>query len=52
MDEEEFEDDESWQEEWESGWNLDFPELDDMDDIDEFLIDFDHEYEDKYKEPA
>jgi hypothetical protein len=52
QDEDEIEADYEYGQEWESDWEDDYPELDDMDDLDGFLQDFDHEDSDKYQEPA
>lgn len=44
-------DDDEFQEEWEDRWEEDFPELDDMDELEEFLDEFEESDSDKYKEP-
>lgn len=52
QDEEEFEESEDWQEEWEYEWQHDWEELNDLDDLEGFMEDFEYEDSDKYKEPA
>ena len=50
--EEEMEDEEESVEEWETDWENDYPELDDLDNIEDFLDSFEYEDSDKYKEPS
>jgi hypothetical protein len=50
--EEEFEDAEEYQETWEADWEAEWEELNDLDDLEGFLVDFEYEDSDKYKEPA
>jgi hypothetical protein len=52
FDESDFEGDEDFQDEWETDWERDFPELDSLDDLEDFLEDFEYEDSDKYKEPS
>jgi hypothetical protein len=44
--------DEEFEDEWESDWKEDYPELDDLDNLDDFLESFEYEDDDKYKEPS
>lgn len=58
FDEEEYEEYEpggdygEWEQTWEDDWEDLYPTLDDMDDLEEFLDDFEYEDSDKYKEPS
>lgn len=52
FDESDFEGDDDYQEEWETDWEQDWPELDGLDDLDDFLDSIEYEDSDKYKEPS
>jgi hypothetical protein len=52
MDEEDYEDDIEFTEQWETDWEQDYPDLDYLGDLIDFVDDFEHEDSDKYKEPS
>jgi hypothetical protein len=45
-------DDEDLEDEWESEWSEDYPELDYLDGLVDFMEDFEYADDDKYKEPS
>jgi hypothetical protein len=51
-DDEEYEQEEDAETEWEEDWSEDWKDLNDLDDVEGFMDDFEHESGDKYKEPA
>jgi hypothetical protein len=44
--------DEEFEDEWESDWKSDYPELDDLNNLDDFLESFEYSDSEDYKEPA
>jgi hypothetical protein len=51
-DEEEYDDIEGFEEQWSADWEEDYPDLDYLDNLVDFLDEFEYEDSDKYKEPA
>jgi hypothetical protein len=43
---------EGFEDEWETDWKSDYPELDDLDNLDDFLESFEYSDSEDYKEPA